>query len=79
MPFAANHSANLPREFHQCDQCGKRGVYRYGGTVLRAANGQLGGISPGRRCKYCGHRTPDLTQADYEAALNSNINPKGVD
>lgn len=70
MSVRPNHSGNLPREFSECPQCGKRGMYRYGGHVVRGRDGGLGGHPPGKRCKYCGHRQPEKTQAEFEAAIN---------
>jgi hypothetical protein len=69
MPTAPNHSGNLPRVFERCPNCQKKGFYRYGGTVLPSPNG-YGGLSPGRRCKYCHHRLPDMTPDQYRAHLN---------
>lgn len=69
MPFAPNHSTNLPRDFEHCPECGKKGFYRYGGSVFREG-ALLTGMPPGKRCKYCRHVQPEMTIPQYEAALN---------
>ena len=69
MPAAPNHSGNLPRVFERCPGCGKKGLYRHGGQVWASPDG-LTGFPPGRRCKYCAHRIPDATQAEFERQLN---------
>jgi DNA-directed RNA polymerase subunit RPC12/RpoP len=70
MAFRPNHSANLPREFCDCGQCGKRGVYKVKGTVWRYPDGRLTGHAPSTRCKYCGQRIWAMTTAEYEQRLN---------
>lgn len=72
MAFAPNHSANLPREFAYCPHCLKKGVYQYGGTIIRAADGSLDGLPPGHRCKYCRQPHPDnMTHAEYRTRINT--------
>lgn len=71
MPFAPNHSNNLPRDFGHCPACGKKGFYRYGGNIFREPSGTLTGMPPGKRCKYCRHAQPEMTVPEYEAHLNT--------
>jgi len=70
MPVAPNHSGNLPRDFEYCPECGRKGLYRYGGRVWRMPNGKLSGMPPGRRCKYCRHAIPDCTTQELETEIN---------
>lgn len=71
MAFAANHANNLPREFDYCPHCGKKGVYFYGGTLIRTKAGSFDGTPPGRRCKYCRKAHPDnMSHVAYVATIN---------
>jgi hypothetical protein len=70
MSVAPNHSANLPRDFAVCPHCGKKGLYAYGGHIMRRRDGQLDGHPPGKRCKYCRTGKPDMSQAEFLAKVN---------